>query len=323
MPGHALERKHFSLAVHYRQVEDARVGEVASAVEEVLAGNTRLVKGLGKKVFELRPRLDWDKGKAVLWVLRTLGLDRNEVMPFYLGDDTTDEDAFAVLQGRGIGILVGCPARETAARYVLDRPADVERFVADELMKIPGIAYAMTRGDLLAGRIKQLWQRFQDYEHSLKNIKQQMAAIYTHLLENGEQLPPVIKGFVSIENLARIAGETGPFDDFNSARQIKRYGGLNIRIRQSGYFKGKPKLSKKGRPRLRLILNQSIFRLIKKECILGPYYHGLKERGMSGTKAMAVVSRKLVDILFALSRPGVIFDEKRLFVCKENYKNAA
>jgi trehalose-phosphatase len=53
------------------------------------------------------------------------------VLPFYLGDDTTDEDAFAVLQGRGIGILVGCPTRETAARYVLGRPADVGRFLGN------------------------------------------------------------------------------------------------------------------------------------------------------------------------------------------------
>src|SRR3546814_10747835 len=84
-----------------------------------------------KKVFELRPRFDWDKGKAVLWVLGALGLDDSDVVPLYLGDDTTDEDAFAALAQRGVAILVGCPARETAARYVLDRPADVRRFLED------------------------------------------------------------------------------------------------------------------------------------------------------------------------------------------------
>jgi len=177
--------------------------------------------------------------------------------------------------------------------------------------------------DLLADRIKQLWQDFQLHERRIKAIKQWMAGIYHSLLEQGEQLPPVIKGFVSIENLARIVGETGPFSDFKSASQIKRYAGMNIRIRESGQFKGQPKLSKKGRPRLRLILNQSIFHLIKKDRILGVYYHGLKQRGMKGTKAMSVVSRKLVDILFVLSRPGVTFDVQRIFISESKYKQVA
>ena len=177
--------------------------------------------------------------------------------------------------------------------------------------------------DLLAGRIKHLWEDFQRHEQRLKEIKEQMAAIYRGLLEQGKQLPPVIKGFVSVENLARIVGETGPFTDFKSARQIKRYAGMNIRIRESGQYKGQRKLSKKGRPRLRLILGQSIFHLIKKDRILGEYYHGLKEHGMKGTKAMSVVSRKLVDVLFVLSRPGVTFNAQRMFISESKYNQAA
>ena len=134
----------------------------------------------------------------------------------------------------------------------------------------------------------------------------------------------MVKGFVSIENLARIVGETGPFSDFKSAKQIKRYAGMNICIHESGQFKGQRKLSKKGRPRLRLILGQSIFHLVKKDRILGEYYHSLKDRhAMNGTKAMSMVSRKLVDVLFALSKPGCVFDEKRLFECIGQYKKAA
>jgi len=202
------------------------------------------------------------------------------------------------------------------------RTTTIERVWSNAYASVK-LSYDHSLTDLLASRIKEVWQDFQLHEQRLKMIKQKMAAIYKHLLEEGEQLPPPIKGFVSIENLARIVGETGPFSDFKSARQIKRYAGMNVRIRESGQFKGQRKLSKKGRPRLRLIFNQSIFRLIKKECMLGPYYHGLKKRGLSGTKAMSVVSRKLVDILFVLSRPGVTFDEHRLFTCKSKYKTAA
>jgi len=127
--GVLVEPKRFAVAVHYRQVAESDVPRVEAAVDRLLAEVADLRKTYGKKVFELRPRLDWDKGKAVLWVLEALGLHGPDVLPFYLGDDTTDEDAFAALAERGIGILVGCPARETAARYVLDRPADVRRFL--------------------------------------------------------------------------------------------------------------------------------------------------------------------------------------------------
>jgi len=136
--GVLVEPKRLAVAVHYRQVTAKDVPAVEAAVDSVLKCMPDLRKTFGKKVFELRPRLDWDKGKAVLWLLSTLGLDRHEVLPFYLGDDTTDEDAFAVLQARGIGILVGCPARETAARYALDAPADVGRFLGNLATTLEG-----------------------------------------------------------------------------------------------------------------------------------------------------------------------------------------
>lgn len=202
------------------------------------------------------------------------------------------------------------------------RHTTIERIWANACLSVK-LGHPREISGLIATRIKQLWHDFQLHEQRLKEIKGQMADIYRELLDRGEQLPPIIKGFVSVENLARIAGETGPFTDFNSANQIKRYAGINIRIRESGQFKGQPKLSKKGRPRLRLILNQSIFHLIKKDRILGGYYHGLKDRGMNGTKAMSVVSRKLVDVLFVLSKEGIVFNANRLFVCESEYKQAA
>lgn len=51
-------------------------------------------------VFEFKPKIDWNKGKALLWLLKALGLDDlDDVFTIYIGDDTTDEDAFEVLNG--------------------------------------------------------------------------------------------------------------------------------------------------------------------------------------------------------------------------------
>jgi len=46
---------------------------------------------------EIRPKVNWDKGRALMYLLDTLGFDNfNNVFPLYLGDDRTDEDAFKV-----------------------------------------------------------------------------------------------------------------------------------------------------------------------------------------------------------------------------------
>ncbi len=96
--GALVEPKRFAVAVHYRQVADDEGAEVEAAVDRVLNGVPELHKTHGKKVFELRPRFDWDKGKAVLWLLSALKQTGADILPFYIGDDLTDEDAFRALR---------------------------------------------------------------------------------------------------------------------------------------------------------------------------------------------------------------------------------
>jgi trehalose-phosphatase len=83
----------------------------------------------GKKVYELLPDIDWNKGKAVLWLLETLGLEGRNALPVYIGDDRTDEDAFRALEKRGVAILVSEHPQVTAANYWLKNPEEVQRFL--------------------------------------------------------------------------------------------------------------------------------------------------------------------------------------------------
>ncbi len=134
IPGAQIERKKFSLAVHYRTVEKGRVQVVEEAVEQVLVEHTGLRKGTGKKVFELQPEIDWHKGKALCWLMDALILDGPDVLPIYIGDDATDEDAFRVLQANGIGVVVkdedaGESPRRSTARYALDDCREVQQFL--------------------------------------------------------------------------------------------------------------------------------------------------------------------------------------------------
>ena len=124
-----IERKKFSIAVHYRKVQDSDVAKVEQAVDEVAALHPDLRQSGGKKIFELQPKMDWHKGKALMWLLDELELDQAEVVPFYIGDDVTDEDAFRSLKHTGIGVVVMDPPRNTEAQYRLKNTDEVEEFL--------------------------------------------------------------------------------------------------------------------------------------------------------------------------------------------------
>jgi alpha,alpha-trehalase len=129
IPGARVERKHFSVAAHYRNVPEDNVPKVKQAVGEVAWRHRELRKITGKKVHELQPDIGWDKGQALMWLLETLGLEGENIFPIYIGDDRTDEDAFWALKSRGVGILVTEQSRPTAARYSLRNPDEVEEFL--------------------------------------------------------------------------------------------------------------------------------------------------------------------------------------------------
>ena len=134
--GALVEPKKSSVAVHYRLVDERDRPRIKDLVDRVLASHPEELKVTpGKMVYEIQPKLEWDKGKAVLYLLEALELDNDDVLPLYVGDDITDEDAFRALVGRGIGILVADPAdpelagRQTAAEYYLRDPAEVENLL--------------------------------------------------------------------------------------------------------------------------------------------------------------------------------------------------
>ncbi|KJX75736.1 trehalose-phosphatase [Mycobacterium lepromatosis] len=138
IPGVILENKHFGVAVHYRNAARDRIDEVTVAVR--IAGQRNALRvTTGREVIELRPDIDWDKGKTLHWVIDHLHHAGTQVssaslMPICLGDDITDEDAFDAVRHadvRGIPIVVRHTEngnRATAALFALDSPAHVSEF---------------------------------------------------------------------------------------------------------------------------------------------------------------------------------------------------
>jgi len=113
-----VEDKAFAVTLHFRQVAPEDVPAVEAAFAAVADAFPDLRRTGGKKVLELRPNVEWDKGRALLMLLERI--DRSGPhFPLFVGDDETDEDAFCAVAGSGIGIRVGDPHVASAAEYFL------------------------------------------------------------------------------------------------------------------------------------------------------------------------------------------------------------
>lgn len=132
IPGATVENNKFCASVHFRCVEEKEWGELARQVGSVMKQYPKLRISQGRKVLEIRPIIKWDKGKALEFLLQSLGYaNSNDVFPVYIGDDRTDEDAFKVLRerGQGFGILVTQTPKDTHASYSLQDPSEVMVFL--------------------------------------------------------------------------------------------------------------------------------------------------------------------------------------------------
>ncbi|OIV98428.1 hypothetical protein TanjilG_16755 [Lupinus angustifolius] len=98
IPGAMVENNKFCVSVHFRCVDEKKWNELAHQVKSVLKDYPKLRLTQGRKVLEIRPTIKWDKGKALEFLLESLGLANcNDVFPIYIGDDRSDEDAFKVV----------------------------------------------------------------------------------------------------------------------------------------------------------------------------------------------------------------------------------
>jgi trehalose 6-phosphate phosphatase len=131
--GVLVEDKELTLSVHYRRVADDKSAEVRDIFERITGDAARSGKiqiTSGKKVYEIRPAVAWDKGKVVKMLVRRHR--EGGLLPIYLGDDLTDEDGFRAIKnyGSGISVFVGEGDSPSSASYFLQSPDEVARFLS-------------------------------------------------------------------------------------------------------------------------------------------------------------------------------------------------
>ena len=148
--------------------------------------------------------------------------------------------------------------------------------------------------------------------------------MYDEARAGDPRLPGAHEGVVSKGALARLFGELGPMSDYGSWRQALRMGGLNLCERKSGRYVGQTKISRKGRPLVRVILNQMALPLVKRDRLFGEYYHHkISVQKMEGKKAMTAVARKILKMIWGWYQSAGAFDPARVFACESARRRAA
>jgi len=134
--GVIVEDKGLGLSIHYRLVKKSQVNAVAEIFHQITSPRLREGKikvTSGKKVWEVRPPIDWHKGKAVETIMAEIKkvLKCEQLLTIYLGDDTTDEDAFKIIhRPRGWSIFIGQENPSSNADYFLNSTSEVLTFLS-------------------------------------------------------------------------------------------------------------------------------------------------------------------------------------------------
>jgi transposase len=192
--------------------------------------------------------------------------------------------------------------RDTAQRLW----ADAQRSVLQQLPQ--------AHIELLELRLREGYADYQRCRERMDHARQRMVGLLHQLQHSGQVKLRAVAGVINEFLLARILGETGPLKDFDHWRQLLRYGGFNLRLRESGQYKGYRRLSKKGRAGLRKVTMQAVLPRVRKQDLFGEEYHRRKAKGVPGQKALVTIARKYLKMLWGWEHSSQAFDRERVFV---------
>lgn len=178
--------------------------------------------------------------------------------------------------------------------------------------------------ELLEHELTLAWEDVERQQRRRDEARVELERLYDEARTSDPRLPAEQHNVVSKCALARLVGELGPMSDYESWRQALRMGGLNLCERKSGRYVGQTKISRKGRPLVRVIVNQMALPLVKRTRLFGEYYFRKTTiEKMEGKKAMTAVGRKILKMIWGWYQSAGAFDPARVFACESAHRRAA
>ncbi len=215
--------------------------------------------------------------------------------------------------------------------YILERYTVPESMVQTGLKRLTDCLRTVSRGQLsderagellaaaktsigLQDGIEAAMYAVRSTVRTIKQIQLEIQEVEERMTECLQKIP-YAKQLLSIHGMGPVSlsitlGELGDINRYHTAKEALKLAGLNLYEISSGQQKGRRKISKKGRPLLRKTLFFAALRMVKSGGAFRQDYLRLTEQNnMHKTKALVALSRKLVRVIFALARDGVLFQQ--------------
>ncbi|MET6992097.1 IS110 family transposase [Sediminicola arcticus] len=126
---------------------------------------------------------------------------------------------------------------------------------------------------------------------------------------------------ISFKSAATVVGETLGFESIVNTKQLASYAGYDIILRESGNFKGKTRISKRGNSHIRAALHMPSMTCVRCNPTLKQFYNRLKPNKAKPLVALIAVQRKLLILMYTLWKNEEVYDAK--FETKKQQKHEA
>ncbi len=182
-----------------------------------------------------------------------------------------------------------------------------------DLKSVAETSVGLTVGLTMARQeIRYLMDQYQAIQERIKAHEALLEELVLQV--SGAKQMMEIKG-VSSMTVAGFFAEIGDLSNYRDPRQIIKLAGINLKMNQSGIFKGQTTITKRGRRRLRSLLYQVARPLsIHNEAFkqLHNYYKNRPDNPLTGKQSFVALSRKLIKIFFVIGTRHCSFDESRM-----------
>ncbi len=190
---------------------------------------------------------------------------------------------------------------------------NVPRAKVQALQKAAAVSIGITTGlGMAREELRYLTDQLQTLQERLERLQNQLTEMVAYI--PGADQMVAIKG-VGPMTVAGFFAEVGDLSNYQDPRQIIKLAGLNLKMNQSGKFKGQTTITKRGRRRLRSILYQVARPLANSNDGFHAYYRYLRDRSknpLTGKQAYVALSRKLIKIFFVMGTRGCSFSADRM-----------
>lgn len=167
------------------------------------------------------------------------------------------------------------------------------------------------------------------YKNRLKLLNSQIEIIEAEmraLISKNETLEKKISFMMSIPGIsfisaATVIGETLGFESIVNVKQLASYAGYDIVLRESGNFKGKTRISKRGNSHIRAALHMPSMTCVRCNPTLKQFYNRLKPNKAKPLVALIAVQRKLLILMYTLWKNEEVYDAE--FEIKKQQKHKA